>query len=584
MKKIRITLALVAAASLCLLGTAVQANAQIAPTISLNADKAVYAPGDLVNFTANTAGATGMKLALQYFSLNAVLKRQTVSVESDGTTSFSWQPPANDYTGYLLQANLLKGKTVVAGATFGIDVSSDWGKYPRYGFLSDFSSRNQADQAAIIAKLGRLHINGLQFYDWQDRHDQPLTLVDGSPVSQWQDIAGRPTYLATVNNYITSAHASGIKAMNYNLIMGAYDNYASLGISPTWGVYTDQAHQNQAGWPLPSSWESGLQLFDPNNVDWQNYIIGQEQIVASKLPFDGWHVDQLGSSDVYDYNGNSVDLAAGYASLLSKAKTTLGQDLVMNAVDDYGQAEIAGSKSTKFAYEELWANNSTFSDILNLVETNWRSASGRQNTVLAAYVNRGISASSGRFNPPGVLLADAAIFAAGGSHLEMGEHMLSNEYFPNSNLSTSSALNKSLTTYYDFSVAYENLLRGEVTSTSVPLTVKGHKMALGRVVEPGSLWSFARRTADKKTTVIHLLNLERSATDNWRDDDATQKSPKSLSKLTVKFKMATKVNKVWAASPDANGGAPVSLKFSQSKGFVTLTLPSLTYWSMLVAQ
>jgi dextranase len=104
------------------------------PTVSLDADKAAYKPGDTVTITAATTGATGFTLVVKYFSLNKVLATQKVPVEKDGSTTITWQPPATDYTGYLAQANLLNGKTNVASAALGIDVSSDWGVYPRYGF------------------------------------------------------------------------------------------------------------------------------------------------------------------------------------------------------------------------------------------------------------------------------------------------------------------------------------------------------------------------------------------------------------------------------------------------------------------
>ena len=42
----------------------------------------------------------------------------------------------------------------------------------------------------------------------------------------------------------------------------------------------------------------------------------------------------------------------------------------------------------------------------------------------------------GYFNAPGVLMANAAIHAWGGAHLELGEHMLTTEYFPNNERGT----------------------------------------------------------------------------------------------------------------------------------------------------
>lgn len=59
-------------------------------------------------------------------------------------------------------------------------------------------------------------------------------------------------------------------------------------------------------------------------------------------------------------------------------------------------------------------------------------------------------------NTPGVLLTDAVIAALGGSHLEMGDHMLTREYFPAAPLSMSDALKTAIVRYYDFQTAYQN--------------------------------------------------------------------------------------------------------------------------------
>ena len=59
-------------------------------------------------------------------------------------------------------------------------------------------------------------------------------------------------------------------------------------------------------------------------------------------------------------------------------------------------------------------------------------------------MNYDLANNMGTFNTPGVLLTNAVIFALGGSHLELGEHMLCKEYFPNSNLGMSSELQEAM--------------------------------------------------------------------------------------------------------------------------------------------
>lgn len=47
---------------------------------------------------------------------------------------------------------------------------------------------------------------------------------------------------------------------------------------------------------------------------------------------------------------------------------------------------------------------------------------------------------------------------------------------------------------------------------------------------------------------------------------------------------ASSVKKIWVASPDNYGGAPQELKFKQQGDYVTFTIPSLKYWTMVVIE
>lgn len=71
-------------------------------------------------------------------------------------------------------------------------------------------------------------------------------------------------------------------------------------------------------------------------------------------------------------------------------------------------------------------------------------------------MNYDLANNKGYFNTPSVLMTNSVIFAFGGAHLELGEHMLGKEYFPNNNLSMKDDLKNSLVNYYDFLVAYQN--------------------------------------------------------------------------------------------------------------------------------
>ncbi|RYF89551.1 MAG: hypothetical protein EOO00_09875, partial [Chitinophagaceae bacterium] len=91
----------------------------------------------------------------------------------------------------------------------------------------------------------RYHINGLQFYDWHNKHHKPLPVTGGTPDAVWKDIFNRDIYFNTVQKYITSAHGRNMKAMFYNLIYGAWESAELEGVSPEWYVYNMNTGQMQ---------------------------------------------------------------------------------------------------------------------------------------------------------------------------------------------------------------------------------------------------------------------------------------------------------------------------------------------------
>ena len=557
--------------------------ATVTPSLTLSTDKVRYLPGQQVYITAQIkpAPTSTTFLSLSQWHLGTRLGGSRIPVGTSGIVTVSWKAPNIDYQGYLMTAEL---SSPALTSSIGVDVSSDWGKFVRYGYLGNFGSMTVANQNAIINNLARYHINGLQFYDWQDSHNQPLSFTTGTnnPITSWKDIANRPTYLSTISNYVTLAHNDGMKAMNYNLIMGAYAS--APGVSLQWGIFKDKKHVTQDFHPLPSSWESNLYLENPNNSNWQSYIVAQEKKVQSAIPFDGWHVDQLGSrGTVYDYSGNSVDLSLGFKNFLTYAKSQLGYDIAMNAVDQFGANQIISSNSLKFAYSELWSGHETYQSLKQVIDENSILSNNKLSTVITAYMNYNNADSPGKFNDSGVLLTDATIFASGGSHLELGEHMLGKEYFPNSNLTMSDSLTTKLVAYYDFLTAYENLLRDGGVEFNPTVTLGNSiPVSTGNNFTPNTVWVIAK--AKSTSSVYQLLNFRGVKDNAWRDTFGTQPKPSTLSNLSVTIKDATPVKSVWMASPDRADGAPTTLSFTQTNGNVQVTVPSLAFWDQLVLQ
>jgi dextranase len=546
--------------------------------ISISTDKAAYSPGENVVFSMEASALpAGAKVRYKY--LNSLLAEAVVS-----SASWTWKAPDTDYRGYSAEVYTSSNGTETIHATIGIDVSSDWKKFPRYGFLSKFPEMSDADVSAVITNLNRYHINGLQFYDWQNEHHQPLPVINGAPASSWKDIINRDIYLGTVQKYITKAHQRNMKAMFYNLVYGAWNNAESEGVLKEWFVYNDANHSSKDFHPLGSPFLSNIYLLDPSNPAWQQYIIAENRKVYQHLVFDGFHMDQLGSRGTkYKYNGSVLNLDLTFKPFIDAVKADApNKAVVMNAVSQYGQAGIAQT-AADFLYSEVWDPLNSYTDLANVIKANNAYSNNTKNTVLAAYMNYDLANNKGFFNTPSVLMTNAVIFAFGGAHLEMGEHMLAKEYFPNSNLEMKEELKRAMVAYYDFSVAYENLLRDGGTFNTV--TVGSNDAKINPAAWPaiqGNVSILAKKVGEKQ--VVHLINFKNSKTTNWRDNGGVQPMPALIKDAKLSITSSTAVKKVWCASPDNLGGASRSLNFVQNGDKVSFTLPELQYWSMVVLE
>jgi dextranase len=573
-----------------------------APTVTLlvATDKAAYAPGATVRFTVRlhnggVAAVSGAKLALtvrhlgQEVATLAAAAPPTLAVGDGAPVELAWTAPAADFRGYSVEAVLTDaGGAVIGSDTGAVDVSSSWLKFPRYGYVSGFAPG--LDAKAIVEQLKAYHINALQFYDWQWKHHVPLAGTPAAPAAAWEDIARRPTSRATILALIDAAHAGNMAAMQYNLIYGAAVDYQADGVSPAWGLY-DTPGGKQWQYSLPSSWtSSALYFFNPLNPDWQKFILDREMDVFAAYPFDGWHGDTVGDNGIkYDAQGKAVDIKDTFKPFLNAAKARLGNKLlVMNAVGNKGH-EGVNSSHVDAIYVEVWPWDGTpdYASLKAVVDQG-RVESGGKSLMMPAYMNydyaKTRSASApGQFNEPGVLLTEATVLAAGGSRLELGDdtRMLCNEYFPNRNLVMSTALKQKVRYYYDFAVAYENLLRDGQADNGKKVTLDGVTTSTdGR---KDTVWAYARE--DQAYETVNLINLVGVADTSWRDTNATQKKPVTQKALRLRYYTGTKFSQAYAASPDLDGGRskPLAMETgSDAQGaYVQVVLPALEYWNLV---
>lgn len=553
-----------------------------AMTLDLSTDKALYAPGEAVSFTATGTLPQGAKI--RYRHGTTVIGEQPLS-----SSRWTWTPPLEDYSGYLadIYTQDANGTQTIYG-TIAVDVSSDWSVFPRYGFVSSYDDTKTDDVISNdLSFLNRCHINGLQFYDWHNKHHMPVVISNGKVADSYEDIANRKINTHVVRQYINDAHQYGMKAMFYDLCFGALKDAKQDGVSPRWYMFKDTQHTTVAKLALPSDWKSDIMLVNPGNKEWQNYFTDRVNDVYQQFAFDGYHIDQLGNQDpVYDYYGSKINVTEGYASFIRKMKqSNPTKRLVMNAVSNYGAQEIGGTGDMDFSYTELWAGEDKFSDLYTIMKKNqsyFQSATAGLpvGQVYAAYMD--YNKVSGNFNTPGVLLTDAVMFGLGADHLELGDHMLHREYFPNGDVTMSSTLKKAIVRYYDFFTSYENYLRDSGTVIDeAPVSSNSEVTFAAWPPKLNTVTSFIRKVGSVR--VVNLFNFKNANSLSWRDMDGTQPEPQLLSNISLSVK-ATNVKKVWAASPDIYGGVPQELQFKQDGGSVIFTVPTLKYWTMIVIE
>jgi dextranase len=296
---------------------------------------------------------------------------------------------------------------------------------------------------------------------------------------------------------------------------------------------------------------------------------------------------------VYDYEGNEVDVQAAFGAFIANEKAARpDKRIVMNAVGQYGQQGQIAPAPVDFCYTEVWEHSNTngyavFSDIIT---NNAAWSSGKQ-TVLAAYLNYNYGQKGrGYFNTPGIIMATAAASAWGGTILQMGEHMLCHEYFPDDNLSMTGELKRAMIHYYDFAVAYENLLRPDMPASGPNSDWYGvdiyttHDSCVFNQWGPqfNQIATVGRHVGSRD--VIHLLSYRNATHLDWCDSEGDQAPQTMLRNIPVTFAASQQPARIWVASPDDRHGAPQEVDFVYHNGQVSLTVPALQYWTMIVIE
>lgn len=578
-----------------LLALAAHADAKEEILMECTLNKAAYQPEETVEITVAGVPADAALLRVSLLHLQQTVAIQTAAQESTEATA-CLTLPADDYTGYLLRVEALDGTdAVLATAYNAVDCSSDWTRFPRYGYLWDFTA--EADAEGKIETLTRYHLNGLQFYDWQYRHHIPVA----PDTDEWTDWSGRVISGSVIRRYIEAAHANGMICMAYNMVYGANETYRTdgSGVDPAWRLVKASGIDFTCEMDASLGNVGVLQFFNPLNAGWQQYIFARENEVFAAFAFDGWHGDTIGENGRmktaggeplgYDADGEPIYLVKDcYTAFLSAAKAAIGEKyLVFNPVGAQG-IENVNRSDVDVLYSEFWPWEKDADGMLYVNYSTLQNAifdaaaqSGGKSLIVAAYVNyRNASAS---FNTPAVRLMDCAVFASGGARIELGngDGMLSNEYFPDDrHKRMDETLQAAVVRLYDFAVAYENLLRDGQTPVERTVTAKGCTVSSNG--KANTVWCFAMEDAEHE--IYHFINL--TGTDaGWRDETQEKSAPTPLADIQVKLYTSFAAEAVCLASPDDDDLSVHELPFTagtdENGAYLTFTMPSLTYWNMI---
>ena len=351
--------------------------------VELTTDKVRYEPGNTVIFTSKYVLPINAKV--RYLHGNTVVKTDEIG----GKQRWEWKVPADNFTGYMAEIYVADGIAEQTLATIGVDVSTEWGRFPRYGFVSHYGSDKTPEQVKKeVDMLNRYHMTGIQFYDWQWKHHIPYP----QDSTKWKDIGLRDVYKSSIENYINQLHGVGSKCMFYDLVYGVtgrmvngkpetVDNFDGHdGINSDWGWIDwhkkkdDSYVFHQVQYPL-GDWPS-IYVMNPGNQDWVNYLSRSINKVYQNLAFDGFHIDQLGHQrDAYyvnlkskKVNGQKVytdgdrrdthDFEDYFAKFINRMKAdNHNKYLVMNAVSTFGGAKIVGTGNVEFGYNEMWGGD-----------------------------------------------------------------------------------------------------------------------------------------------------------------------------------------------------------------------------------
>lgn len=517
-----------------------------------------FSPGETITFFIEMESAASETAGIQVFvqhltDLPICIEKTFQIVSGQQTVQMHWVPPLTP-AGYSARLEVNTTKESFYAAT-AFDVLSNWTAFPRYGFLTDFSA-SRSDPDTVLQKLTRFHINGLQFYDWQYRHDQLL-----APAESYIDPLGREMSLASIRRLVDAAHKYGMACMPYLAVYAASADF--------WRLHPDWALYNEEGKPIPFG-EDFLGLMDPSvDSPWSRHLLDEGAHTLKKIPFDGLHIDQYGEPKrAWDSANDPVDIPRAFVDFIQSASDQHpDKTILFNAVGNW-PVEVLAKSTVDFMYIEIWPPDVEYLHLARIVLDAIKLSHGKP-VVIAHY----LPAS----RPVNNLLADAVILACGGTRIELGEdaRLLSDPYFPKHE-ELSPDLFAALRQLSDFAVRNGEWLGSyTLSSEEKEMWVVGELNP--KFVSTGeSLMTVVRKHFKK--TVLTMVNF--SGLNHHQRWDEDHDAPAQQEKLSIKIQVDKQPSQVFWDCPEMTGG-PQGLKFEHSDGILTVHVPQINFIGLI---
>jgi dextranase len=512
-----------------------------------------FLPGAEVEFSLELeCGQPGeMLLAFEIYNLTELVCAQKKSFQlaaGNNRIPLSWVAPDMAGKGYGVSVEVYQEGPgdLLDSASTAFDVLESWTDFPRYGFLSDFQ-QDRLDADATLQALLPFHINGLQFYDWQYRHDHLV-----SPTEVFTDPLGRELSLAVIRQLIETAHAYGMAPMPYLAVYAASIEFWKE--HQDWGMFDAEGN--------PQTFEDFLGLMDPSpNSPWTKHLIDQCALVESQMDFDGFHVDQYGEpKQAYQRSGEEIDIPHAFAGFINNLKArSSSTTVVFNAVGNW-PIEVLAESDQDFMYIEVWPPTPTYRDLEDIV-IGAREKSGGKPIVIAQYLHADQSAN--------IRLSNATIMACGGTRIEIGEQarLLADPYFPKHEEITPELAGQ-LRKMSDFVVRYGELVGPAAKNTS----------AL-QIAAPEGIAAICRETSNFK--IINLVNFSGLDNPRWIE---THAAPAALEEFQINIEPVQQIKQIYWASPDVDQIDLQPCNYRMHGSMLTVDVPVLHYWTMIVIE